>query len=210
MTRQWTRGLGWLMAALWLLLLPQGAWAGPTVPELYRQSYMQEAQGKPLEALATMRQVRSATGGSYFVVVRMAWLAYLGGKHAEAVAGYEEAIRFAPAAIEPRIGLTLPLLAQQSWRPLEVACREVLKLDPNHMLARARLAHANYSVGNYPDAAVLYRKLVDEYPADLDHQTGLGWALARMGRVKEAKAIFQQVLAVSPDNPNALQGMALP
>ncbi|MCC6525529.1 MAG: hypothetical protein IT373_22960, partial [Polyangiaceae bacterium] len=48
------------------------------------------------------------------------------------------------------------------------------------------------------------------YPGNLDHQTGLAWALARMGNVAEAKARFAEVLAVSPDNPNALAGMTLP
>ena len=114
------------------------------------------------------------------------------------------------ARIEARLGLTLPLLAQKKWRPLEKACRDVLKLDAQNAVARARLAHAYYSIGNYPDSATVYRKLVRDYPAELDHQTGLGWALARMGRAGEAKKIFAEVLAVSPDNPNARQGMALP
>ena len=65
-------------------------------------------------------------------------------------------------------------------------------------------------VGNYPDSATHYRSLVAEYPGDLNHRTGLGWSLARMGRRKEAKAQFAAVLTVSPDNPNAKQGIALP
>jgi hypothetical protein len=31
-----------------------------------------------------------------------------------------------------------------------------------------------------------------------------------MGKVAEAKKLFREVLAVSPDNPNAIAGMALP
>jgi tetratricopeptide (TPR) repeat protein len=185
--------------------------AGPTAAgELYRKSYQLEAQGKPAEALEAAKQIRREGANTYFLVARIAWLAYLAGRYAESSDAYRDAIKLAPAAIEPRLGLTLPLLALKKWRELEAACREVLQLDPNNAVGRARLAHANYMVGNYPDAATLYRKLVDDYPADLDHQTGLGWALARMGRVKEGKEVFGQVLAVSPDNPNAQQGMALP
>jgi Flp pilus assembly protein TadD len=84
----------------------------------------------------------------------------------------------------------------------------VLALDAGNAVARARLAHAPYSVGNYPDAATAYRKLVTEYPSNLDHKTGLGWALLRMGRRAEARQLFEAVLAVSPDNPNARQGLA--
>jgi tetratricopeptide (TPR) repeat protein len=178
--------------------------------ELYRKSYQLEAQGKATEALDAMKRLRSEGASGYFPVARVAWLAYLAGRYAESSDAYREAIKLAPNAIEPRLGLTLPLLALQKWRELEAASREVLKLDANNAVGRARLAHANYMVGNYPDAGTLYRKLVDDYPADLDYQTGLGWALARMGRVKEGKQLFEEVLAVSPDNPNAQQGMALP
>ena len=54
----------------------------------------------------------------------------------------------------------------------------------------------------------MYRDLIREYPAVLDHQTGLGWALLRMGRTAEAKRLFADVLTVSPDNPSARQGVA--
>ncbi len=183
---------------------------GADVAQLYRQSYQAEAKGKPGEALQAIRQIEAQVGGSYFVHARTAWLAYLAGRHAESVAAYEKAIAAAPKAIEPRLGLTAPLLTLKQWRKLERACRDLLKLDPKNAVGRARLAHAHYMVGNYPDSATRYRSLVAEYPADLNHRTGLGWALARMGRGKEAKTQFAAVLAVSPDNPNAKQGMALP
>lgn len=203
----------WISLAAALLVgsvsLPTSA--GPAeVAGYYRESYRLEYAGKPLEALQQMAKVRADAGPGYFLAARTGWLAYLAGKLPEAVAAYQEAIRLAPNAIEPKIGLTLPLLAGAKWRELELACREILKLDGAHAVARARLAAAFYGVGNYPDAAVVYRRLAEEYPAELDHKTGLGWALAKLGRVKDAKEIFAAVLAVSPDNPNALEGMALP
>ena len=69
-------------------------------------------------------------------------------------------------------------------------------------------AAAYYNLGNFPDAAAGYRKLVEEYPGGLDYQTGLGWALLRLGKREEAQKIFQFVVSVSPDNPNAQEGIA--
>ncbi len=198
------------MATGLVIGLGSAAAGGADVAQLYRQSYQAEARGKAAEALAAIRQVEAQVGPSYFVHARAGWLAYLAGRHAESVAAYEKGIAAAPQAIEPRIGLTAPLLALKQWRKLERACRDVLKLDAKNALARARLAHAHYMVGNYPDSATHYRSLVAEYPGDLNHRTGLGWSLARMGRRKEAKAQFAAVLTVSPDNPNAKQGIALP
>lgn len=44
---------------------------------------------------------------------------------------------------------------------------------------------------------------------ELDYQTGLDWALLRLGKRKEARKIFAFVLSVSPDNPNAKDGLAV-
>lgn len=180
------------------------------IAELYRQSYALEANRDYAGALAKTREIKSKTSGSYFAAVRLGWVAYLAGDYTASEAAYREAAASAPKAVEPRIGMTLPLLAAKKWRELERACRDVMTLDPNHGVARARLAHAQYSVGNYPDSAATYRKLVEEYPAELDHQTGLGWCLLRMGRKAEARQVFAGVLAVSPDNSSAKAGMAAP
>ena len=154
-----------------------------------------------------MQAIRSRAGGSYFVNARLGWVAYLAGSYRDSEAAYRRAIRTYPKAVEPRLGLTLPLLAAEKWRTLQRACRDVLKLDPKNNLARARLAQAYYALRNYPDAATQYRKLIADYPGELDHRTGLGWALAKMGRAKAAKQVFRAVLAVSPDNPSARAGM---
>jgi len=193
------------------LLLPISARSDTAadVANLYRASYAAEAKGQPAAALDAMKKIGAKAGQSYFVKVRSAWLSYLAGRFADSEAAYRQAIAEKPDSIEAKLGLTLPLLAQKKWRDLERACRDVLKKDPANAVARARIAHAYYSLGNYPDAATYYRGLVKDYPSELDHQTGLGWALARMGRVAEANKIFRAVLDVSPDNANAQSGLAL-
>ena len=177
-------------------------------PDLYRQSYVQEAKGDYQAALGRMRQIAKTAGKSYFASLRIGWLAYLAQDYVGAERSYREAIAAKPAALEAKIGLTLVLYVAQRWKPLATACKQVLSEDPKHATVRARLASSYYATGNYPDAAALYRKLVDSYPGELDYQTGLGWALQRMGKREEAKKLFRAVLAVSPDNVNASQGMA--
>jgi len=178
------------------------------ISELYRQSYSLEANRDYAGALAKVREIKAKASGSYFAAVRLGWVAYLAGDFVASEAAYREAAAAAPKAVEPRLGLTLPLLVEKKWRELERACRDVIALDPGNAVARARLAHAQYSVGNYPDSANTYRKLIEEYPAELDHQTGLGWNLLKMARKAEARQVFAGVLAVSPDNASAKAGMA--
>ena len=203
----------------WVVLLVVAAAAAATprvtqaqadgkVAALYRHSYAAEAKQDFATALARMREIRQAAGPSYFVTVRIAWLSYLAADFKTSAAAYSEAIAADPKAIEPKLGLTLPLLASRTWGELERACRDVLALDARNAAARARLAQAQYWSGNYPDAATTYRGLTAEYPSDLDYKTGLGWALLKMGRTAEARQLFDAVLAVSPDNTYARQGLA--
>jgi tetratricopeptide (TPR) repeat protein len=181
---------------------------GADVPDLYRASYLAEARGDYSGALAKLREIRKSAGPSYFASLRTGWLAYLGGELSTAEAQYREAVAAKPKATEAKIGLTLVLFVAKKWRPLEVACKQVLAADPGYPIVRARLAAAYYNLGNYPDAAAGYRRLVEEYPGELDYQTGLGWALMRLGKREEARKLFELVLLVSPDNPNAREGMA--
>jgi tetratricopeptide (TPR) repeat protein len=178
------------------------------VPDLYRASYAAEARRDYAGALAKLREVRKSAGASYFASLRTGWLAYLAGDLTTAEAQYRDAVTAKPKALEPKIGLTLVLFVAQKWRPLETACKQVLAEDAKHPTVRARLAAAYYNLGNFPDAAAGYRKLVEEYPGELDYQTGLGWALLRLGKREESQKIFQFVLSVSPDNPNAQEGIA--
>jgi tetratricopeptide (TPR) repeat protein len=176
---------------------------------LYRESYGLEAKLDFAGALGRMRDIKAIAGSSYFVTLRTAWLSYLSGDFKASAAAYTEAIAASPKALEPKLGLTLPLLASKSWRELERACRDVLAIDPRNAVALSRLAQAYYWSGNYPDAAATYRQLAADYPSDLDHQTGLGWALLKMGRTAEARQVFDGVIAVSPDNTNAREGLAV-
>ncbi len=208
-TALWTIGILVTVSvgAVW----PAVAEDGPSrAATLYRESYHLEASRDFSGALSRMKEIASRGDRSYFAVARTAWLAHISGDFAAAENAYREAAVLAPKALEPKLGLTLPLLASKKWRDLERACRDVLAADPNHATARARLAHALYMQGNYPDAASLYRRLIEEYPGELDHQTGLAWANLRMGKRAEARATFSAVLAVSPDNANAKQGLSAP
>jgi tetratricopeptide (TPR) repeat protein len=195
-----------LLAALGMLWSADGARADAS--DLYRQSYALEAKGDYQGALGRMREIAKASGKSYFVSLRTGWLAYLAGDYESAEASYRQASAAKPAALEAKIGLTLVLYVAQRWKALETACKQVLSEDPKHATVRARLAASHYATGNYPDAAAIYRKLVESFPGELDYQTGFGWALLRMGKREEAGKLFRGVLAVSPDNPNALQGVA--
>ena len=85
----------------------------------------------------------------------------------------------------------------------------MLAVDGRNATALARLGLAQYSAGNFSGAEATYRRLTEDYPSEMDYRTGLGWALLKLGKSAEAKAIFDGVLAVSPDNVNAKAGLGV-
>jgi tetratricopeptide (TPR) repeat protein len=191
-----------------MLLLANRANAQGDAAGLYRDSYALEAKKDYAGATGKMKEVTRLNGASYFGTMRMAWLAYLAGDFPGSIGGYTAAIAAEPKVVEPRLGLTLPLLAARNWKDLEHACRDALAIDPHNAIALARLAAAQYWGTNYPGAESTYRQLTVDYPSDLDYKTGLAWALLKEGRTADARLIFTAVLAVSPDNVNAKAGMA--
>ncbi len=176
---------------------------------LYRDSYVLEAKRDYTGALAKARDARAAGGNAYFSAIRIGWLEYLQGDFKGSIASYSEAVASEPKSIEAKLGLTLPLLAQRNWRELERACGAVLAVDPRNATALARIGLAQYSGGNFASSENTYRRLVEDYPSEMDYRTGLGWALLKLGKNAEAKAIFEGVLAVSPDNVNAKAGLGV-
>jgi tetratricopeptide (TPR) repeat protein len=166
-----------------------------------------EAAGKFEEALSALSGVPAPQSSSYLVNYRRGWLAYRLGHYADAVNAYSVAASLEPNSVEVRVALLSPLIAQSKWNEVAQAAQDVLKLDPENYLALQRLAYAKFNTQHYPEAETLYRHLVQLYPSDLDMRAGLAWAALRMGKQKEAVALFNEVLDVSADHASAASGL---
>lgn len=176
--------------------------------DYFQESYDQEAVGHDQEALVALDKLSPSKKASYVAVLRRGWLQYRLGKHAAATDAYTKAIALAPKAIEPRLGILLPLLADRQWALVERHARDVLKLDPESYLATLRLAFALYSQNKLVEAQPLYAKLVESYPSDTEARGGLGWTLLKLHKKKEAATVFKALLDFAPKNPLAQQGWA--
>lgn len=166
----------------------------------FAASYKQEAAG---EMSAAARSLEALKADDYFVHLRLGWLHYRGETWNDSAAHYRKAARLAPRAVEPLLGLMLPLQAAGRFDEAMGAGQSVLRLDPGNYTALSRMAWMRYSRKDYKKAASLYTRLVERYPADVEMLLGLGWSLKLDGRTKEASQIFQRVLLLSPGNPRA-------
>jgi tetratricopeptide (TPR) repeat protein len=198
--------------ALTITLLPAAGAAkpmeAPTDANSFQESYDLEATGHDLEALAALDKLSPDRKGEYVALLRRGWLQYRLGKNGAAVEDYTKAIAMAPKAVEPRLGILLPLLASNQWAIVERHARVVLKLDSENYLATLRLAFSLYSQNKLAEAEPLYQKLVEAYPSDTEARSGLGWTLLKQHKKREAAAVFKALLDFAPKNILAQQGWA--
>ncbi len=170
-------------------------------------SYVHEAQGDYSSALSALADVDAPAADPVVVAMRRGWLHYLNGDTDLAIADYRVAIEANPTAIEPRLGLTLPLMVSLDWQSVVDQCDVVLASNPGEASARTRRAWALFNLGRFADAESGYRALVSDYPSDVDLRAGLGWSMCRQGRVIGARVAFAHALVISPDHQSSLSGL---
>ncbi len=173
----------------------------------WQRSYELEALGSYDEALNTLYGVPTSAR-AYTWELRRGWLLYLAGDHGEAIEAYRAAVHLEPEALEPRLGLLLPLLADRRWVDAASAADGALALDEDNAIALGRLAWAQYNLGRYAEAEAAYALALADFPSDVDLRAGLGWCLLRQGRLDDAERAFEAVLVVAPQHAGALEGYA--
>jgi Tfp pilus assembly protein PilF len=200
-----------LTVILILMALPAGVLADATakIPDYFESSFAHESRGNYTEALNSVLGILRIDHRNYTAMLRAGWLSYLKGDYRHSVDYYRKAVSLEPGAIEPKLGLTLPLMASKNWKEAGAVARQVLKVDANNYLASSRLAFILFSQGRYGEAEKQYRKVISEYPADIDMKLGLGWTYFRMGQKRKAAAVFREVLMVRKNNTSAQHGMEL-
>lgn len=175
--------------------------------ELFESSFAQEGAGNTDRALNDVLKILRTDKDNYVANLRAGWLYYLKGRFADAIAMYDKARDLQPRAIEPKLGVMLPMMAARKWAPAEAVGKEILEKAPRNYLAMSRLAYIAYSQGRYKDAEERYRAVLEDYPSDVEMMLGLGWTYLKEGRSSEARAMFQAVLSIRRDNLSAQSGL---
>ena len=196
-------GLGWAVF-LTLALIAWIAAGGPSVkeiiPSLFQESYILEAKGKHKEALKKAEEVLKHDPNEYVAQLRVGWLLYLDEEYTESVIAYRKVVAMKPSAIEPKLGLMLPLMALRSHSEAIKVAQKILRVDPQNYLARSRMAFCLYLMGRYEKAGREYEKLLVLYPSDVEMMAGLGWSQLKKGKKEDARSTFTRLLHIAPNH----------
>lgn len=169
---------------------------------VWQKSQQLEAAAKYPEALAALDGLEDRTDGGY-VLSRRAWLNYLLGRHQEAISHYKRALERNPKSHDARLGITLPLLAQQRWREAGLYARQVIYESNWDYTAHARLLAVEEGMRDWSTLAEHADRLTDRYPSDPTVWVYLARARAWQGDVKEARKAYSRVLDRYPGHLEA-------
>jgi tetratricopeptide (TPR) repeat protein len=170
------------------------------IPALYQSSYALEAANDIGGALAKARDIVRRDPDDYVGQLRVGWLLYLNKQYDDSAAVYRTAVKLRPTAVEPKLGLMLPLMAASKNQDALTTAEAVLAIDRGNYLARSRKAYLLYQLGRYAKAEVEYRAVLEQYPSDVEMMAGLAWSLIKQGRCPQARGVFTGLLHVAPQH----------
>ncbi len=183
------------------------SYAQDNIIEAFDNSYQLESSGQLRQAAEKIIQVYQAD--SYEMNLRLGWLTYQAGNITESINYYNRAISLRPYAIEPRFGLVLPLSANGLWDETLAQYMRILEVDPQNTLANYRVGLIYYNRGQFERAEPHLDRVVNLYPFDYDAMLLFAWIKYRLGKIREAKVLFNKVLMHTPGDASALEGLSL-
>ncbi len=175
--------------------------------DAFQKSYIQEATGEYLGAIASLKDVYDEN--SYEINLRLGWLTYLSGNFTESKAYYNKAVTLMPYSVESRLGLVYPLAALGNWTEVIAQYEKILGITPNYSIVLHRLGLIYYGKGDFDTAKKYFVKVVNLFPFDYDALTMLAWTHLKLNNFREAKVLFQKALLNTPNGSSAVEGLDL-
>jgi tetratricopeptide (TPR) repeat protein len=177
------------------------------IQKAFAASYNYENSKNYSKAIQELKQVYDAQ--SYEINIRLGWLYYYAGNYPESINYYTKSIQLKPYSVEARFGYALPASAMGNWNQVLDKYIEILKIDPNNYTANYRMGLIFYNRKEYATAFKHFEKLANMFPFDYDAIHMYAWTNYRLGKLREAKVLFQKSLLIKPGDSSATEGLGL-
>ena len=187
-----------------LQLFSQG---NKTKQEAYKNSYSMESVYLYSQAINEISKLNDTN--SYYYNVRLGWLTYLNKQYNQSMNYYQTAIKLMPNSIEAKLGFVNPAAAMGNWDIVIKKYIEILKIDPQNFTVNYRMGLYYYNKEDYTSAISYFEKIAKLYPYDYDTQLMYAWTTLKLGKLNEAKYLFNLVLLIRPNDKSALEGLSL-
>ncbi|NPB04860.1 MAG: hypothetical protein GXO08_00530 [Aquificae bacterium] len=179
------------------------------IKRAYEKSYLYERLGDYKNAIRVLMPVYEAYPEGYTVNLRLGWLYYLWGKYKNSEFHYRKAVKAVPSSAEAKLGLSLPLSAQQKWNEVESLMYRVLAVDYYNYYGNLRLCQALREQKKYDLMMAVAKKMLALYPTSVPFLVYLAEGYYLTGKKEEAENLFRDVLILDPENVTAKKYLRL-
>lgn len=176
--------------------------------EIWWKSFNLEAAARYTEAAQTIEPLLKHSSDKEFAELRSGWLYYLATDYSRAVKHYENALKLNKTSLETRLGMMLPLMAQQRWREAAQQANAVIEVSKWNYYAHLRLMICEEALGLWDQLAEHANQVHKRYPADPSLLVYLARGYANSNQRDKAKAAYQLVLNRMPGHVEASNYLA--
>ena len=169
----------------------------------YQKSYLYEKIGNYKDAIRVLMLVYEAYPNGYTVNLRLGWLYYLWGKYKNSEFHYTKAVKAIPSSVEAKLGLTLPLMAQEKWSETERVIYQILTVDYYNYYGNLRLCLVLEKEKKYNLQKQVALKMLSIYPTSVPFLLCLSKSYYHLGDLTKAKNLLKDVLILDPENVEA-------
>ena len=173
----------------------------------FQKSFSEEYKGDYAASIKTLKDLYDEK--SYELNLRLGWLNYMAGLFTESQVYYQKAMNILPYSIEAKLGYVYPASALGSWDVVIKQYESVIKIDPQNSTANYRLGSIYYGREDFQRSFKYLEKIVNLYPFSYDGLILFAWCNYRLGKLKEARALFNKVLLISPADASATEGLGM-
>ena len=173
------------------------------IAKAYKESYLYEKIGDYKNAIRVLMPIYKAYPNGYTINLRLGWLYYLWGKYDNSIFHYKKADKAIPTSVESKLGLSLPLMAQEKWGDVEIVLYRVLNLDYYNYYGNLRLCIVLEKEKKYKLQKAIALKMLRIYPTSVPFLVELAKSYYHLGDKEKAKKLFEDILILDPENLTA-------
>lgn len=196
----------WILAAFTAASLHGATDSQVTAASLWQQSIALEQNADYDGAIAKVIEFSKKSNDVYLVLVRCGWLNARAKQYDLAAKHYAAAVKVAPTAITPLVGLASAYRAAGENVKAESTCQQILARDPGNYTALQIVAAIAFEKLDYRKAAQYFDAMTKLYPEDTAALSGAGWSFLYTNRKTDSAAAFRRLLLIAPDFTYARQG----
>ncbi len=171
----------------------------------FTKSYELEKAGSYAKAIEALKELSP----SYELNLRMGWLYYMAGLQTESVNYYQKAIDLMPYAIEAKLGYISPASVLNHWDAVIKQYNAILEIDAQNLTANYGLGYIYYIRKDYAKAYKYFEKCANLYPFTYNYILMYAWTNLQLGKMAEAKILFNKILLIAPNDVSAKDGLTM-